>query len=130
MLFQTHTGNGEQPHPSTSTCLPHTCLSFVFLKTPMPVILLAFPSFILFVRPHLEYAIQFWSPNYIKDQKWLERIQRRATKLIPTLRNLSYEERLKQLDMFSLHKRRIRGDMIEVFKILNKLTAEVKSSLN
>ena len=42
------------------------------------------------------------------------------TKLIPTLRNLSYEKRFKQLDMFTLHKRRIRGDMIEVFKILNK----------
>ena len=42
------------------------------------------------------------------------------TKLIPTLHNLSYEKRLKQLDMFTLHKRRIRGAMIEVFKILNK----------
>ena len=50
----------------------------------------------------------------------MERVQRRATVLIPTLRNLSYEKRLKQLDMFTLHKRRIRGDMIEVFKILNK----------
>ena len=73
-----------------------------------------------FVRPHLEYAIQFWSPNYIKDHNLLERVQRRATKLIPTLRNLSYEERLKPLDMFTLHKQRIRKDMIEVFKILNK----------
>ena len=70
-----------------------------------------------FVRPHLEYAIQFWSPNYIKKQNLLERVQRRVTKLIPTLCNVSYEEQLKQLDMFTLHKRRIRGDMIEVFKI-------------
>ena len=74
-----------------------------------------------FVRPHFEYAIQFWSsPNYNKDQNLSERAQRRATKLIPTLRNLSYEERLKQLNMFTLHKRRVTGDMIEVFKILNK----------
>ena len=86
-----------------------------------------------FVRPHLEYAIQFWSPNYIKDQNMLERVRRRATKLISALCNLSYEERLKQLDMFTLHKRRIRGDMIEVFKILNtvdKINPEVFFEMN
>ena len=48
-----------------------------------------------FLRPHLEYAIQFWSPNYIENQNLLERVQRRATKFIPTLCNLSYEERCK-----------------------------------
>ena len=64
-----------------------------------------------FVRLHLEYAILFWSPNYIKDQNLLERVHRRATKLIPTLRNLSYEEQLEQLDMFTLYKRRIRGNI-------------------
>ena len=47
--------------------------------------------YMAFVNPHLEYTIQFWSPNYIKDQTLLERLQRRATKLAPTLRNLSYE---------------------------------------
>ena len=72
------------------------------------------------IRPHLEYAIQCWSPNYIKHQNLLERVQRQATKLIPTLRNLSYEEQLKQLHMFTLHKWKIMRDMIEVFKILNK----------
>ena len=75
--------------------------------------------YLAFVRPHLEYTVQFWSPNYIKDQVLLEKIQRRATKQIPALRNLPYDERLKRLDMFSLKKRRIRGDLIEVFKILN-----------
>ena len=58
-----------------------------------------------FVRPHLEYEVQFWSPNYITEQNSLERIQRIATKHIPALRNLTYEERLQCLDMFSLNKR-------------------------
>ncbi len=73
------------------------------------------------VRPHLEYAVQFWSPCYLKDKNKLESVQRRATKLIPGFRSLSYEERLKRLDMFPLKDRRIRGDLIETFKILNNI---------
>ena len=48
----------------------------------------------------------------------LEGVQRRATKMIPSLRNLSYEERLKRLGMFSLKRRRLKCDMIEVFKMI------------
>ena len=71
------------------------------------------------VRPHLEYYILAWRPYRKKDTDTLERIQRRATKMIPELRDLSYEERLKECGLTTLEKRRLRGDQIEVFKILN-----------
>ena len=69
-----------------------------------------------FVRPHLEYCVQAWSPTYEKDCWLLERVQKRATKMINGLSNLEYEDRLESLNMFSLKYRRLRGDLIEVFK--------------
>ena len=68
------------------------------------------------VRPHLEYANAVTYPHYEKDSKRLENVQRRATKLVPQLRNLDYVSRLKALNLPSLLYRRQRGDMIEVFK--------------
>ena len=80
---------------------------------------LIIPLYKAIVRPHLEYCIQAWRPYRRKDIDTLERIQRRATKMIPELRDLSYEERLKECGLTTLETRRLRGDQIEVFKILN-----------
>ena len=67
----------------------------------------------------LEYCIQAWRPYRKKDIDMLERVQRRATKMIPKLRNISYEMRLKECGLTTPETRRLRGDQIEVFKILN-----------
>ena len=80
---------------------------------------LIIPLYKAIVRPHLEYCIQAWRPYRKKDIDTLERIQRRATKMIPELRDLSYEERLKECSLTTLETRRLRRDQIEVFKILN-----------
>jgi len=68
----------------------------------------------------LEYCCQVWSPHYSKDIKLLEGVQHRATKLINGMDNLHYEERLRHLGLTSLETGRVRGDLIEVFKFLNR----------
>jgi len=66
----------------------------------------------------MEFCIQAWSPYLQKDIKRLEKIQRRATKMVHGLKDIAYEDRLKILGLISLEKRRLRGDLTEVFKIL------------
>ena len=71
------------------------------------------------VRPHLEYAHSVWFPSIDKLKILIENVQRRATKQLGCCKGLEYEERLELLDLPCLEYRRIRGDMIEVFKMFN-----------
>lgn len=70
------------------------------------------------VRPKLEYCVQAWRPFLQKDIEQLEKVQRRATRMIKECKGLGYEERLKITGLTSLENRRDRGDMLEVYKTL------------
>jgi len=81
------------------------CITFVLLYNSM-------------VRSHLDYCSSVWAPYKKGDIEALEKVQKKATEIVPALKNVSYSERLKTCLMTTLHYRRIRGNMIETYKIV------------
>ena len=71
------------------------------------------------IRSQLEYAVSVWCPYRKEDISRIEKVQMRATKLVSSVKNLSYIDRLEKLKLPTLKFRRSRGDMIEVYKIIN-----------
>ena len=70
----------------------------------------------MLIRPHLDYGVQLWSPYYKMNTNKLKALQRRMTRMIQGIRNLTYKDVLKHLNLHSSERRRVRGDLIKVFK--------------
>ena len=82
--------------------------------------------FISLIRPHLEYCVTVWYPLLKKDEDLIENVLRRACKMLARLSNLTYEKRLAKIEIPSMKYRRMRGDMIMVYEVLNGYEPSLK----
>jgi hypothetical protein len=113
LSFDIHIGNIVSKANSTIGLIKRT-----FTNIDQSTFTLLYKSL---VRPILEYCNSAWSPRLKRQSQLLERVQRRATKLVPQIREYSYTERLEALNLMSLKYRRFRGDLIETFKLIKDL---------
>ena len=80
--------------------------------------------YVQYVRPHLEFAVTAWSPWTVADRECLEAVQKRAVRAISGLRGNTYEEKLKELGLPSLLDRRKEMDMVQTYKMVNKVDTD------
>jgi hypothetical protein len=72
-----------------------------------------------YVKPHLEFSVQAWSPWSAADKELLEKVQRRAVRMVSGLKSRDYEDRLRELNLTTLEERRHRADMLQMYKIVH-----------
>lgn len=95
------------------------CIRRIISNKNIPIIRKLYKSM---VRPILEYCCTVWCPHYDRDIQLVERVQRRVTRMVPTLSDLPYEERLQRFGIQSLETRRVRADLIFMYKMCHGLT--------